>query len=160
MDKPEIYNGQKGDDLYFINTNNYFPARCNGWYYLPMKEYLLEQNIIQEDDIKYCLLSSISIPHNYYNKFIDFCYKNLDEDIRKLSINSMIGGFKPNLQKRMITQSLCITENHSGAYYIFSRDNASFIEKMYINGKCYYHVYKYEASIKTETETPFHERVR
>ena len=59
----------------------------------------------------------------------------------------------------MITQSLCITENHSEAYYIFSRDNASFIEKMYIDNKCYYHVYKYEASIKTETETPIYEQI-
>ncbi len=50
-------------------------------------------------NIKYVIKSSLSLPKNYYNKFINYCYKNIT-DYSKLAINSMIGNFKPNLNKR------------------------------------------------------------
>ena len=44
MDKPETYNKDihNGPGIYFIQSKNYFPLRCYGWYYLPMVEYCLE----------------------------------------------------------------------------------------------------------------------
>ncbi len=43
--------------------------------------------------------SSLSLPRNYYNKFIDFCYNNI-ENYSKPAIYSMIRNFKPNMNKR------------------------------------------------------------
>ena len=60
--------------------------------------YCLENNIIQLDNIKHVIKSSLSLKKDYYNKFIDYCYKNI-ESYSKLAINSMIGNFKPNLNK-------------------------------------------------------------
>jgi hypothetical protein len=64
-----------------------------------MIEYCLNEGIIKHENILYVVKSSLTIPANYYNKFIDYCYNNI-KDYNKLAINSMIGAFKPNLNKR------------------------------------------------------------
>ena len=51
------------------------------------------------DNIKYVIKSSSSLKKEYYNKFIDYCYENI-ESYSKLTINSMISNCKPNLNKR------------------------------------------------------------
>ena len=65
--------------LYYIESNNYMPLRGNGWYYHNMICYCLENNIIKLDDIKFVIKSSLSLPKHYYNKFIDYCYKNIKD---------------------------------------------------------------------------------
>jgi predicted DNA-binding protein (UPF0278 family) len=80
--------------LYYVESENYFPLRCNGWYYQPLIEYCLNNNIITKDDIKYVIKSSLSIPSNYFDEFIQFCRSNLDE-YAKIAVNSIIGNFKP-----------------------------------------------------------------
>jgi hypothetical protein len=54
-----------------------------------MVEYCINNNIINEQNIKYALYSSLSIPYNYYNEFIDFVYSS-GADNSKLTINMMI----------------------------------------------------------------------
>jgi hypothetical protein len=71
MDEPEFYNGIKKAGIYFVHTTNYLPMRGNGWYSLPMIMYCLENKLIIESDIKHVIYSSLTIPKNYYNKFID-----------------------------------------------------------------------------------------
>ena len=39
--------------LYYVESNNYIPLRCNGWYYHNMVKYCLDNKIIKHDDIKY-----------------------------------------------------------------------------------------------------------
>ncbi len=65
--------------------------------------------------IKYVIKSSWSLPKNYYNKFIDHCYKNI-KDYGKLAINSMIGNFKPNLNKCERWNSKPFTSNNCEAF--------------------------------------------
>ena len=72
------------------------PVRGNEWYYHNMSCYCLDMDIIILKSIKYVIKSSLLLPKRYYNKFIDYCYKNI-ENYSKLAINSMIGNFKPNL---------------------------------------------------------------
>ena len=92
MDRPEIYRGQKQTGLYYVETTNYMPFRNNGWYTYPLIEYGLQKNLIKETDIKNVIISSLEIPANYYNTFIDYLYSNVEE--AKLSVNAMIGNFK------------------------------------------------------------------
>jgi hypothetical protein len=72
------------------------PLRGNGWYYHNMVCYCLKNNIIQIiiqlDNIKYVIKSSLSLTKDCYDKFIDYCYKNI-ESYSKLAINSMIDDF-------------------------------------------------------------------
>ena len=72
MDSVEKYKNQMGAGLYYTESPSYIPLRGNGWYYYPMVDYCLKEKIIQPYQIKYVVLSSLSMPANYYNEFINF----------------------------------------------------------------------------------------
>jgi hypothetical protein len=75
FDKVEEFKGATiRPGLYYVETDNYMPLRANGWYHHNMICYCIENDIIEFDNIKYVIKSSLSLPKNYYNKFIDFCY--------------------------------------------------------------------------------------
>ena len=62
MDEPVSYNGQSGAGIYYVEApDSYFPLRGNGWYYEPMINYCLKNNIIQSTDIKYVILASLTV---------------------------------------------------------------------------------------------------
>ena len=48
-DKPGLYN---------IETELYFPTRCNGWYSQAMITCLIQKNLITTENIKYVIYSS------------------------------------------------------------------------------------------------------
>ena len=156
MDEPIPYAGKKLTGLYFVITDSYIPLRGNGWYSLPMIEYCLENKIIEESDIRYALYSSISIPHDYYNSFINFIYTTLGE-YAKLSINCMIGMFKP--KERENWKSLLISSNASAAFYHYLKRNAAFIDSRDIGDVKYHQVYESYITNKLEAEAPIYNQV-
>ena len=79
-----------------------------------MIQYCITNNIITKENIKSVIYSSLSIPANYYNKFIDFLNKNIDD---KLCVNTMIGCFKPKVKENW--NSLCFTSDNNVAFYHF-----------------------------------------
>jgi hypothetical protein len=89
--------------------------------------YCLEKNIIKLNNIKYVIKSSLSLPKNYYNKFIDHGYKNI-KDYSKLAINSMIGNFKPNLNKRERWNTKTFTSNSCEAFNTYLNNKGCFID--------------------------------
>ena len=115
MDSVTKYYGQCGAGLYYIESDNYIPLRGNGWYYYPMVDYCLQQNIIKSDQIKYVVLSSLSIPYDYYNEFIKFCDTRL-EKYSKFSVNSMIGAFNINIEKNVTSSTLGVIKGCYDAY--------------------------------------------
>ena len=80
MDKITPYDENKPlrTGCHYVETEQYFPMRGNGWYSLPMIEYCSENKLINYKDIKNNIKSILSIPSTYYNEFIDLCYKSLD----------------------------------------------------------------------------------
>ena len=98
MDQVVPFNGLFIPGRYYIETDMGFPVRGNGWYYQPMVEYLLQQGIIRTTDIKQVIYAGLTIKHNYFNSFIDYLYSSMGE-FSKLSVNSMIGCFKPKLRE-------------------------------------------------------------
>ena len=101
MDEPIKFIGDVSrPGLYYLESAQSFPIRGNGFYSQAMINYLLDQEIITSDQIKYVIYASCSIPHDFFNKFVDYCYNNFGE-FAKLAINSMIGLFKPK-NKKMI----------------------------------------------------------
>ena len=159
--------------LYYVESENYFPLRCNGWYYLPLIIYCLENKIIKKDDIKYKIKSSLSIPSNYFDDFIKFCRSNLDE-YAKIAVNSIIGNFKP--AKREFWHSKIITKSHSEAIYHFLNDKSSIMDIRNINENFndtvemdyerertqtekdgdFYQIFKISTSTQEDTEAPFY----
>ena len=160
IDEPVFYQGVKKAGLYFIKTTNYLPLRGNGWYSLPMIEYCLEEGIIKETDIEYAIYSSLTIPKNYYNKFIDYLTANMS-DKAKLAVNSMIGCFKPKVRENW--RSLLITTNPNAAYAHFLDKNGCFIDARHIGNKdkytTYYQVYDRYFSNREETEAPIYNQI-
>ncbi len=82
MDQPQFYKGVKKAGIYFVETTNYMPMRGNGFYSLPMVMYGLENKLIVETDIKHAIYSSLTIPKNYYNKFIDYLDGVMGDSVR------------------------------------------------------------------------------
>ena len=88
MDGVEVYNSKihNKTGVYYIESNNYTPLHGNGWYYLPMVNYCLENKIITHDNIKFTIQSSFEIPNDFYNDYFG----------KYLSIESMIYLLKSN----------------------------------------------------------------
>ena len=156
MDEPEFYKGAKKAGIYFVETTNYLPMRGNGWYSLPMIMYALENKLIIESDIKNVIYSSLTIPKNYYNKFIDYL-DSVMGDKSKLAVNSMIGCFKPKLRENW--RSLLITTNPNIAYTHFLEKNGCFIDTRHIGNNTYYQVYDRYFSNREESEAPIYNQI-
>ena len=177
FDKVKKYK-QRGiikEGMYYVNSSNYIPLRGNGWYYHNMIKYCLDNGIITHDNIRYEIISSLYIPSNYYNEFINYCYKHIDnydvicdklnmmvddmKDYKKLAINGMIGGFKPNLNKRANWSSLCITNNSSEAFTNYIKHDGAFIHAFNVDNKKYFHALKQGYKTNLETEAPIYSQI-
>ena len=156
MDEPQFYKGVKKAGIFFVETTNYMPMRGNGFYSLPMIMYCLDNKKIVETDIKHAIYSSLTIPKNYYNKFIDYL-DGVMGDKSKLAVNSMIGCFKPKVRENW--RSLLITTNPNIAYAHFLDKNGCFIDSRHIGDNTYYQVYDRYYSNREESEAPIYNQI-
>lgn len=159
MDNVCDYDGQKNPGLYYIESSNIFPLRGNGWYYYPIVDYCLKNNIVKSADIKYCVISSLTIPHNYYNEFIEYCRKELDDKTCKFAINSMIGCFMMNTSKNSISTLLHVCKDSKEAFSYYYNYNGSLVNNFEVNNENYFSVYKTNDSMKIETESPIYNQI-
>jgi hypothetical protein len=158
FDTPKVYENETCPGIYFVKTDSYFPMRGTGWYYYNMIDYALSINLITKDDIKYVVKSSLSIPSNYYNKWIDHVFETLED--AKLAVNSMIGGFNYNASKHENWSSVCITKSSPAeAMEKFIENNAHFIDVLTIDEKKYYHVFKNFNSVKLESKSNIYNQI-
>jgi len=155
MDKPTEYKGQTGAGLYYVETAQYFPFRGFGWYSYPLIKYGLDNDLIKPEEIKYVVESSLEVPFDYYNKFIDYLYDNINE--AKLSVNSMIGNFKP--KPRESWRSQLITSDPNEAFYYYLQFKGAFIDVRLINDVKYYQVYSTSITSKEETDAPIYNQI-
>ena len=155
MDKPVEYKNQTGAGIYYVETAQYFPFRGYGWYSYPLIKYGLDNQLIKPDEIKYVVESSLEVPHDYYNKFIDYLYTNIEE--AKLSVNSMIGNFKP--KPRESWRSQLITTNPNEAFHYYLQYKGAFIDVRTINDKKYYQIYSTSITSKEETDAPIYNQI-
>jgi 5-methylcytosine-specific restriction protein A len=156
MDEPVEYKGLKKAGLYYVETEAYLPMRGNGWYSLPMISYCLVNSIIDESNIKYALYSSLTVPANYYNGFIDYMYTLL-ENKAKLSINTMIGMFKPKPREHW--KSLMITDEPNVAFHHYLDKKGCFIDSRQIKDTFYYQVYNKYTTESDESESPIYNQI-
>ena len=159
MDDVCKYNGQNKPGIYYIESLNQFPLRGNGWYYYPMVDYCLKNNIINSDSIKYCVISSLSIPHDYYNEFIEYCRKEFDANTCKFAINSMIGCFMMNTTKNSISTLLHVCKDSLEAFSYYYNYSGTFVDNFEVNNQNYFSVYKSNTAMKMETESPIYNQI-
>jgi len=79
IDDPKEFNINSAikKGLYYIETDNYFPLRGNGWYYHSLIVYCLKNNVISRQNIENVIYASSSLKHDYYNGFIEYCNKKI-----------------------------------------------------------------------------------
>ena len=90
MDKPEQYNGQTQTGLYYVETSQYFPFRGNESYAYPLIKYGLEKELIKSEEIKYVIVSSLEVPSDYYNNFIDYLYSNVVHHLNNVLLFALV----------------------------------------------------------------------
>jgi hypothetical protein len=100
--------------------------RGNGWYSQAMVVYCIANELITSDDIKYVIYSSLTIPKDYYNKFIDHIRATCPE-FSKNAINTMIGTFKPK-DREDRWKTLLITTSADNAFAHYLNSHGCFID--------------------------------
>jgi len=134
MDEPTIYNNESiKPGYYYIECDNYFPLRGNGWYAHPLIIYSLEQNIISKNQIKYQLLSSFTLPKNYYQKFAQYLIdivSKIDLKVAKLIINAMVGCWGIT-QKTVSKVKLTLDKYYASMK--MTKNDSSFVDSIKIN---------------------------
>ena len=87
---------------YYIESKHGYPLRSNGWYYWPLAQYCLDENIIQLTDIKYQFLPTSTLKSDSFNKIVTVIDEHF-EDVSKLAVNTLIGCLAKTINS--ITQS-------------------------------------------------------
>jgi 5-methylcytosine-specific restriction endonuclease McrA len=110
MDSPTEYDGSDIQcGLYFVETDNYFPFRGNGWYSYAMVKDAIALNIIGTHQLTHQFLSSFQLPADYFKAFAEYLI-DMSFDPRepvteeekkkvkmdKLIVNSMVGCWATN----------------------------------------------------------------
>ena len=117
MDQPVALQGDMSHTkpgLYYVRSNLYFPIRGDGWYSHAMVSYLLEKKLILRRQITHVVYSSLRVPRDHFNDFIDATYA-LKDGYEKFKINCMIGLFKPSAKQHY--KSLAISTDPNAIYY-------------------------------------------
>ena len=91
MDYPTQYDGSAIKcGFYFVESENYFPLRGNGWYNYTMVMYCIEQKIPVK--ITHQFIPSFTIKNDYFKKFAEFLLElTSGSDMGKLIVNSLVG---------------------------------------------------------------------
>jgi hypothetical protein len=148
MDKVEDFNYQKDKivaGIYYVVTSCYFPIRGNGWYSHNMIEHLLNTNRISKMDIKYKLVSTLTLQADYFTAFFNYIVDNFGSKYSKLGPNAMVGLFnKTGTTKTSLTMTssykqaiahfydcpdnFVVYDNDIDIYSIFENKNIEFDE--------------------------------
>ena len=157
--EPYVETNKIKPGLYFVESDNYFPLRGNRFYHHTIVKYCLEVNIISQSDIKFQIISGLTLKHDYFNKFIEHISNKLSDEktLLKLAVNSMVGKFKPKQNENW--SSICIQENVNDVFYHFLKSDGCFIKTRNINDKTYYHAFKKYYTEKEESESPIYHQI-
>jgi len=157
MDFPVKFEGRFKPGLYYVETKQYFPMRGTGWYYEPTVKYCLSENMIKEENIKYAIYATSSVPGEYFKNLIDFVYSTFG-DFSKLAINSMIGCFKP---KDREAHQLLIppTTDVNTCFYHLLKDNGTNVYSFDVDETTYYQAFRSYIQTTEETEAPFYHMI-
>jgi hypothetical protein len=123
-----------------------------------MVEYCLSNHIISEEDIKYVIFSSLSIPKKYFDQFIAYLYDNLPEQIAKLAVNGMIGSFKPK-DRDVWEHIIPPTTDYNNCFYHFLAADGTNIHARQVGYTLYFQGLRKHKMIKEETEAPIYNMI-
>lgn len=158
MDKVEEFDKTKDSNIqvgiYYIVTSCYFPCRGNGWYSHNMVQHLLDTQKITLDDIKYKLVSTLTLEPDYFTAFFNYIVNNFGDKYGKLGPNAMVGMFN----KRTTTRSrlhMTSSEKQAISQFYDSPDK----NVLYDSDVGLYCIYENQQVEFDETRTPLYKYV-
>jgi len=94
-DEVKEFDGEIDTGLYYIETNNYFPLKGNGWYFDDTIEKAIQYNLINYSNIIYQLKPSFILKSDHFKDFVYDVYDKFeptyDNSGGKMAINGFIG---------------------------------------------------------------------
>ena len=78
MDEVQPFDGNIETGIYYVETDNYFLLKGNGWYFDDTIEKSVQYKIINHDDIKYQLKPSYVLSGNHFEEFIYDVYDKFE----------------------------------------------------------------------------------
>lgn len=147
MDEPEKFTVQYiAPGFYFVECNQYFPLRGNGWYSHAMVQYCLDQKVIKRTDIKYQILSGLTLEGDYFNKSLEALIA-LPDGLDKLGPNVLAGLFNKD---HATTDRLFFTNNfrYASTKYMEAQNNDVFIQEVDKDS----HLYEVKTSTRYELD--------
>ena len=119
LDNIEPFDGNINDGFYYVECENVFPLRKNGFYSRPMIEYCLNKNIIGLENIKHQFKPSFTVEPTYFKEFASHLLQAFDfmEDddkknrLQKLAINSLVGLFGRRKNTYISKPQICDAKN-------------------------------------------------
>jgi 5-methylcytosine-specific restriction endonuclease McrA len=117
---------------YRVETDNYLPFKGPGWYSYPLVRKALEEEVIDLDDITHCVLPSLTLPANYYAKFIEYVRAHVNnKNLAKPIVNMFIGSLGHKVTKhRKVFLTTSINEACYHKYSVAEDDNLKIHVKM------------------------------
>lgn len=110
--------------LYYVECENMFPMRGNGWYMSNTINYCIENKLISTTDIKYKVVPSLTVEPDYFKKFLDSVVQNFGDKFGKLGPNAFVGCFNKRGCNQM---KMNMTSSEEQALYDFYHNNSMFV---------------------------------
>jgi hypothetical protein len=127
LDNIKSFDGIISEGFYYVETENVFPMRKNGFYSKPMLEFCLQEGIITKENIKYQYKSSLTIEPNYFQPFVNNLMQIFEEkDLQKLSVNALVGMFGRR-DNSFIDAQVCVKNDENDLGSIYSTYQRPFI---------------------------------
>ena len=94
-DEVKHFDGAIDTGLYYVETNNYFPLKGNGWYFDDTVEKAIKYKLINQGNIIYQLKPSFTLKPNHFEGFVHDVYSKFepthDKSGGKFAINGFVG---------------------------------------------------------------------
>ena len=94
-DEVKRFDGVIDTGLYYVETNNYFPLKGNGWYFDDTVEKAIKYKLINQENIIYQLNPSFTLKPNHFEGFVKDVYGKFEPTYNKgggkLAINGFVG---------------------------------------------------------------------
>ena len=94
-DEVKHFDGAIDTGLYYVETNNYFPLKGNGWYFDDTVEKAIKYKLINQGNIIYQLKPSFTLKPNHFEGFVNDVYSKFepthDKSGGKFAINGFVG---------------------------------------------------------------------
>ncbi len=165
LDEVEPFSGKLKTGYYYLHLYNtpddellFFPLKYNGWYSYPIVKFCLKKKIIKSNHIKYELIPSYTVPHNYFQSFVDFVMEKADANNKEIYLifkklfNCWIGNLGSKIDHK---GTICLTKNIDEASYL----HLKYTDRVFKDTNGIYHLINQKNNKKLDSYAPIFNQI-